>query len=217
VTEAKGAATRDAVLDTAVRIAARIGLSGLTIGMLATATGMSKSGLFAHFGSKETLQLQVLAKSRDEFVDRVVRPTLRAPRGERRVRALFEHWLEVAKDPGAPCLFVSASTEYDDQPGVVRDQVVRDQLDFAEAVQQIFRTGISEGEFRADADAGQFQHDMTGLMLGFFHAYRLMDEPEAETRARTAFEHLLAAARVVEPDLGSGSGGTAPGADGVRH
>lgn len=183
------------MLDAAVRIAARIGLSGLTIGMLATATGMSKSGLFAHFGSKETLQLQVLARSRDEFVDRVVRPTLRAPRGERRVRALFEHWLEVAKDPGAPCLFVSASTEYDDQPGVVRDQVVRDQLDFAEAVQQIFRTGISEGEFRTDADPGQFQHDMTGLMLGFFHAYRLMAEPEAETRARTAFEHLLAAAR----------------------
>jgi AcrR family transcriptional regulator len=215
---AKGAATRDTVLDTAVGIAGRIGLSGLTIGMLATATGMSKSGLFAHFGSKETLQLQVLARSRDEFVDRVIRPALRAPRGERRVRTLFERWLEVSKEPGAPCLFVSASTEYDDQPGVVRDQVVRDQLDFHESIQQMFRTGISEGEFRSDADAGQFQHDLVGLMLGFFHAYRLLGEAEAETRARTAFEHLLAAARrdgehATAPDEGAQGTAGAPGAD----
>ncbi|HZR50763.1 MAG TPA: TetR/AcrR family transcriptional regulator [Streptosporangiaceae bacterium] len=189
---AKGAATRDTVLDTAVVIAGRIGLSGLTIGMLATATGMSKSGLFAHFGSKETLQLQVLARARDEFTDRVVRPALRAPRGEARVRALFEHWVAVIGDPGAPCLFPSAGMEYDDQPGVVRDQVVRDHTDFAEAVQQIFRTGISEGDFRADADAVQFEHDLGGIMLGCFHSYRLLGEADAEARARSAFERLIA-------------------------
>ncbi len=206
---AKGAATREAVLDAAVRIAGRIGLSGLTIGMLATTTGMSKSGLFAHFGSKETLQLQVLARSRDEFVDRVVRPALRTPRGERRVRALFEHWLAVSKEPGAPCLFASASMEYDDQPGVVREQVVRDQLDFAEAVQQIFRTGISEGEFRPDADDGQFQHDLMGVMLGFFHAYRLLGDGAAEARARTAFEHLIAAARAPGQRITTSAGNTA--------
>lgn len=188
---AKGAATRDVVLDTAVTIAGRIGMSGLTIGMLATATGMSKSGLFAHFGSKETLQLQVLARARDEFTDRVVRPALRAPRGEARVRALFENWLAVGRDPGAPCLFASAGMEFDDQPGVVRDQVIRDHTDFAEAVQQIFRTGISEGDFRADADDVQFQHDLMGVMLGLFHAYRLLGEADADARARSAFERLL--------------------------
>lgn len=189
---AKGAATRDIVLDAAVVIAGRIGLSGLTIGMLATATGMSKSGLFAHFGSKEQLQLQVLARARDEFTDRVVRPALRAPRGEARVRALFEHWLAVGGDPGAPCLFPSAGMEFDDQPGVVRDQVVRDHTDFAETVQQIFRTGISEGDFRADADDVQFQYDLDGIMLGCFHAYRLLGEADAEVRARSAFERLIA-------------------------
>jgi AcrR family transcriptional regulator len=193
---AKGAATRDAVLDEAVRIAGRIGLSGLTIGMLAIATGMSKSGLFAHFGSKETLQLQVLARARNEFTDRVVRPALRSPRGEPRVRALFEHWLEVSKDAGAPCLFASAGMEYDDQSGVVRDQVVRDHADFAEAVQQIFRTGISEREFRADADDVQFQNDLMGVMLAFFHAYRLLGQAGSEARARAAFERLILAARV---------------------
>jgi AcrR family transcriptional regulator len=191
----KGAETKDAVLDQAVRIAGRIGLAGLTIGTLASATEMSKSGLFAHFGSKEALQLQVLARSRDEFSDRVIRRAVRQSRGEPRVRALFENWLEVGKDGGAPCLFASASMEYDDQPGVVRDQVVRDHTDFAESVQQIFRTGISEGHFRPDADDVQFQCDLLGIMLGHFHAYRLLRDPDAETRARAAFERLLDAAR----------------------
>lgn len=193
---AKGAATREAVLDAAVRIAGRIGLSGLTIGTLATATGMSKSGLFAHFGSKEALQLQVLARARDEWIDRVVRPALRTPRGEKRVRALFEHWLEVGSEAGAPCLFASAGMEFDDQPGVVRDQVIRDHTDFAEAVRMIFRTGISEGEFRADADEVQFQHDLMGVMLGLFHSYRLLGDERSAEYARTAFERLIDAARV---------------------
>ena len=193
---AKGAATKDAVLDEAVRISGRVGLSGLTIGTLASATGMSKSGLFAHFGAKEALQLQVLARARDEFADRVVRPALRAPRGEPRVRALFENWLAVGTEPGAPCLFASAGMEFDDQPGVVRDQVIRDHTDFAESVQQIFRTGISEGHFRADADDGQFQHDLHGIMLSVFHSYRLIGDTQSEARARTAFERLLDAARI---------------------
>lgn len=193
---AKGVATREAVLDAAVRIAGRIGLSGLTIGTLATATGMSKSGLFAHFGSKEALQLQVLARARDEWIDRVVRPALRTPRGEKRVRALFEHWLEVGSEAGAPCLFASAGMEFDDQPGVVRDQVVRDHTDFAEAVRMIFRTGISEGEFRADADDVQFQHDLMGIMLGLFHTYRLLGDERSAEYARNAFERLIEAARV---------------------
>jgi AcrR family transcriptional regulator len=189
--QAKGAATKDAVLDEAVQIAGRVGLVGLTIGTLANATGMSKSGLFAHFGAKEALQLQVLARARDQFSDRVIRQSVRQPRGEPRVRALFENWLDVGKDGGAPCLFASVSMEYDDQSGVVRDQVVRDHTDFAEAVQQIFRTGISEGHFRDDADDVQFQRDLLGIMLGHFHAHRLLREADSETRARTAFERLL--------------------------
>jgi AcrR family transcriptional regulator len=192
---AKGAATKDAVLDAAVRISGQVGLSGLTIGTLASATGMSKSGLFAHFGAKEALQLQVLARARDEFSDRVVRPAIRAPRGEPRVRALFENWLKVGTEPGGPCLFASAGMEFDDQPGVVRDQVIRDHTDFAEAVQQIFRTGVSEGHFRPDADDVQFQNDLLGIMLAVFHSYRLLGDPSSEARARTAFERLLDSVR----------------------
>ena len=137
-----------------------------------------------------------LGRARDEFSDRVIRRSVRAPRGEPRVRALFENWLDVGDDGAAPCLFASVSMEFDDQPGVVRDQVVQDHTDFAEAVQQIFRTGISEGHFRADADDIQFQHDLHGIMLGHFHACRLLQEADAEARARTAFERLLDAVRV---------------------
>ncbi|PXY22629.1 TetR/AcrR family transcriptional regulator [Prauserella muralis] len=191
----KGEATRQAVLDSATEIASRIGLAGLTIGSLATHTGMSKSGLFAHFQSKESLQSQVLARAREQFVDLVVRPALAAPRGETRVRELFERWLGAGKAGASCCLFVSAAGEYDDQPGAIRDQLVRDHLDFFESVELMFRTGISEGDFRADADPAQFAHDVHGIMLAFMHAHRLLGDPAAEGRARRAFDSLLAAAR----------------------
>ncbi|GAA1033491.1 MULTISPECIES: TetR/AcrR family transcriptional regulator [Amycolatopsis] len=191
----KGEATRQAVLGRAAATASRIGLAGLTIGSLAADTGLSKSGLFAHFQSKESLQAQVLAYARELFTDQVVRPALAAPRGEARVRALFEHWVAAGREGGPSCLFVSASAEYDDQPGPIRDQLVRDHLDFTDSVAQMFRTGISEGRFRSDADPDQFAHDLHGVMLGFFHAHRLLAEPAAEARTRRAFENLLAAAK----------------------
>jgi AcrR family transcriptional regulator len=190
----KGDETRAAVLSAATEIAARLGLAGLTIGSLATATGMSKSGLFAHFRSKEALQLATLASARESFIDTVMRPALAAPRGQQRVRALFERWITAARDdwPGG-CLFVSAASEFDDRPGRVRDQLVRDHLDLLEAIAQIFRTGVSEGQFHPDADPMQFAQDLNGVMLAYFHAHRLLRDPDAEARARRAFALLLAA------------------------
>lgn len=191
----KGEQTRLAVLAQAADVAARQGLSTLTIGDLAARTRLSKSGLFAHFQSKEALQLAVLAYARDKFTDEVLRPAARTARGESRVRALFEHWLEVSQHSNAECLFVAASAEYDDQPGPVRDQLVRDHRDCNDSIMQMFRTGITEGDFREDADAEQFAYDLHGTMLAFFHAHRLLGDPRATERARRAFEALLAAAR----------------------
>lgn len=192
----KGDATRQAILHRGVETAARVGLSGLTIGELAAATGMSKSGLFAHAKSKESLQLQVLAQAREEFIDAVIRPALTAPRGEPRVRALFEHWVTCgrARMPGG-CLFVKAAAEYDDRPGTVRDQLVRDHTDLHETIAQVFRTGITEGRFRDDADPAQFASALHGIMLGFYHSHRLLGDPAAEAHARQSFESLLDAAR----------------------
>lgn len=187
----KGEATKLAVLEQAVDIASQIGLSGLTIGTLASRTELSKSGLFGHFRSKEALQLQVLAYARDNFTREVIHPALSAPRGEPRMRTLFDKWVIGCRVSAPGCLFVSAATEFDDQPGPVRDQIVRDHRDLLEAVAQIFRTGISEGHWRPDADPDQFAHEIHSVMLGYFHAERLMRDPAAESRTRRAFERLL--------------------------
>lgn len=191
----KGELTREAIVARGAEVASRIGLAGLTIGSLATRVEMSKSGLFAHFRSKEGLQLHVLAHARESFVTEVLRPALAAPRGEPRVRLLFERWLGCSRSGGPGCLFVSAATEFDDQPGAVRDQLVSDHWDFLDAVAQIVRTGVAEGHFRADLDGSQFASDLQGVMLSHFHAHRLLRDPNAEARARHAFRALLADAR----------------------
>ena len=192
----KGTETRQAVLDEAARLASRVGLGGLTIGSLAATTQLSKSGLFAHFQSKEALQLQLLAHTRERFIDLVIRPALAAPRGEPRVRELFRRWLAWDADalPGG-CLFIAASAEFDDQPGPVRDRLAQDQRDWMDTMAQVFRTGIAEGHFRPDADPEQFAYDLHGVILAFHHASRLLGDPEAAARATRAFEQLLGAAR----------------------
>jgi AcrR family transcriptional regulator len=192
----KGEATREAILDEATRVASRVGLQGLTIGTLATQAQLSKSGLFAHFHSKQSLQLQVVEHAAALFVDAVVRPALKAPRGEPRVRELFERWLGwCGAALPAGCVFVVASTEFDDEPGPVRERVVRAQRDWLETIATVFRTGVSEGHFHADADADQFANDLYGVILAYHHAKRLLRDPQAERHARRALDRLLDAAR----------------------
>jgi AcrR family transcriptional regulator len=192
----KGELTKQAILEQATRIASRVGLGGLTIGMLAEQAELSKSGLFAHFKSKEALQQEVLTYASGRFIDLVMRPALGAPRGEPRLRELFERLVGWCKGDALPggCLFFAAAAELDDQPGPVRDQLVRDQTDLIDSIMQMFRGGIKEGHFRADADAEQFAHDLHSAMLGFSYSYRLMKDPAAEARTRRMFEFLLAAA-----------------------
>jgi AcrR family transcriptional regulator len=195
----KGEQTRLAVLDQAVDVARRVGLSGLTIGSLAGQAQLSKSGLFGHFRSKEALQLEVLAHARGRFEEAVVRPALRAPRGEPRVRELFDRWLRWDSLPGG-CPFVAAATEFDDRPGAVRDRLVRDERDLFDMVCTIFRTGVAERHFRADADPEQFAQDFHGVILACHHTVRLLGDGQAETRARRAFEALLTQARPTPSD-----------------
>src|SRR5687767_9089309 len=125
----KGELTHRAILEHAVGLASRLGLEGLTIGRLAEDLELSKSGLFAHFQSKEALQVEVLRHAGERFVEEVIRPALKAPRGEARLKALFTRWLEWARGKSLPggCLFVAAATELDDKEGPVRDELVRTQ------------------------------------------------------------------------------------------
>jgi AcrR family transcriptional regulator len=195
----KGDETRTAVLDQAVEVARRVGLSGLTIGSLAERAQLSKSGLFGHFRSKEALQLQVLDHARRRFEEAVAQPALRTPRGEPRMRELFDRWLQWDALPGG-CPFVAASTEFDDQPGAVRDRLVRDQRDMFDMITTIFRSGIAEGHFRDNADPEQFAQDFYGVMLACHHTCRLLGDEQAEIRARRAFEALLGEARICQAD-----------------
>lgn len=194
---AKGARTREAILSHALALATRIGLEGLTIGRLADDLRISKSGLFAHFGSKETLQIEMLRLAGSRMVDQVVRPALAVPRGEPRLRALFERWLAWEQSPTLPggCPFVTASFELDDRPGPVRDFVVQTLRDWLDTLAGAARIAVQEGHLRPDLDCEQFAHDCYGIGLAFVHASRLMRDPRARARADQAFAALLGAAR----------------------
>ena len=192
----KGELTRQAIVEQAARMATRIGLEGLSIGALAEELELSKSGLFAHFKSKEALQLHVLEFGIARFVETVVKPGLSAPRGEKRVRALFERWMDWPKSSGmSGCMFVALATELDDQPGPVRERLVQSQKDWLEVIANAVRTGVTEGEFRRDADPEQFAHELYGIMLANHHAVRLLRSRGAADRTKRAFARLLDSVR----------------------
>lgn len=194
----KGELTRQTILEAATSLATRVGLGGVTIGGLAEDLSLSKSGLFAHFRSKEALQEQVLQFAAQRFIAFVAGKAITAPRGEPRVRVLFERWLEWARSGNAAgrggCLFVAASTELDDQPGPVRERLVSLQRDWLAFMAGAYRLAVAEGHF-GPGDAEQFAHDVYGTMLAYHHADRLLGDPAAEKRARAAFEALVQAAR----------------------
>jgi AcrR family transcriptional regulator len=190
----KGEQTRTAILDEALKIASRLGLEGLTIGSLADATGMSKSGLFAHFGSREDLQLAVLEHFAQLYAERVFVPVLKIERGLPRLRALFERWLDWTIASGLPggCIMISAANEYDDRPGPIRDAVIANQHRGNAITQKAVRLAVEEGHLRADTDPEQIAFEMLGIMLASHNHRRLLGDKEARKRALTAFEELVA-------------------------
>jgi AcrR family transcriptional regulator len=193
----KGEVTRNTILGHAAGLASQVGLTGLSIGILADNLELSKSGLFAHFRSKEALQIQVLEHAAQDFAEKVVLPALREPRGEPRMRALFDRWLAWDRDRALPggCVFVAAASELDDRPGPVRDRLVELQRQWIDVLTTSYAKGIEAGQFIPESDTGQFAQDLYGVMLAFHHQSRLMGDPRAEARARGAFETLLTHAR----------------------
>jgi AcrR family transcriptional regulator len=193
----KGERTRSAILDGAVKLASELGLEGLTLGRLADELELSKSGLFAHFASKENLQLETLERAAERFSEVVVRPAVRLPAGEKRLRALFENWMEWprrVRQPGG-CIFVAAAAELDDRPGPARDRLAELQRAWRVTIARVVRRGQEVGEFRADLDPEQVAFELHGIGLAHHHTARLLRDPRALERARAAFERLVADAR----------------------
>jgi len=193
----RGEESRAAILGTAARMASQRGLEGITLGALADELQRSKSGLFAHFASKERLQIETLEFAAQAFVERIIKPSFAAARGEPRLRALFARWLTWAEDAHREggCIFVAAAAELDDRPGPVRDHLVRIERDWLDTLAKAAEIGVKEGHLRAALDPEQFAFELHAIMLGFHHAARLLRDPLAGERAKRAFEAILVAAQ----------------------
>ena len=190
----KGERTREAILNDAISLASQVGLEGLSIGSLATRTGLSKSGLFAHFGSKEDLQLATLDRASSLFQDKVIKPAAMFPRGVGRLRALLEFWLrwvDGSDDIPGGCVLIQAASEYDDRPGPVRDQLARDQRELRGSVAKTVKIAIDAGELDADIDPWQFTFEFIGIVLAAYQEIRLLEDRRATERALRAFDRLI--------------------------
>jgi len=188
----KGLQTRAAILDAALSQASQMGLEGLSIGALADMAQMSKSGVFAHFGSREELQIAVIREYHRRFEEEVFFPAMREPRGTPRLRALFERWVRrVSVEVDSGCIYISGAVEFDDRPGPVRDALVGMVRAWHDAMERAIRIAIEDGQLKPDTDAQQMLFEMHGLILALHHDARLMRTPGAPQRARLGFERVV--------------------------
>jgi len=189
----KGAQTRAAILKKATAMAGVHGLEGMSIGRLATVTGMSKSGLFGHFGSKEALQRAVLDDAIAELTLRVLDPAQQEARGEARLRALFRGWLEWgdSEEHLGGCPIVSASIEFANRPGELHDFLADYHELWLDRIRRMCQKAVSEGNFHEGLDTRQFASEFHSIGLGFNLARYLMKDDNALQYAYTALDRLI--------------------------
>ncbi|HEX7681501.1 MAG TPA: TetR/AcrR family transcriptional regulator [Thermoanaerobaculia bacterium] len=194
----KGARTKHGILERAVDIASVEGLAGLTIGRLAEDLQMSKSGLFAHFGSKEELQLATVEAARQRFVDEMFRPALKAARGYPRLLAICRSWLDYIKHDVFPggCFFAAASFEFDGRPGPIRDAVVTAMDVWLDALEKAIRMAKEEGHLDRGVDVKQLAFEINAIFFGANFSYQMRDDKRAISRAWKAIEDRLESVRV---------------------
>src|SRR5665647_1414823 len=188
----KGQQTKQAIVDAALGLATQIGLEGLSIGTLAEATKMSKSGVFSHFGSREELQISVIREYYTRFFDEVFSPAMGQARGLARLRALFANWMKrVAVELQSGCIFISGAVEFDDRPGPVHDALASSVKTWLAALYRAVVQAKTEGQLRADADEEQMAFEIHGLILALHYEARFLENPGAIERASKGFENIL--------------------------
>ena len=189
----KGQQTKAAIVDAALGLATQIGLEGLSIGALAEVMRMSKSGVFAHFGSREELQISVIREYHVRFEEEVFYPALQQARGLPRLRALFNNWMNrtsVEIDSG--CLYISGAVEFDDRPGPVRDALAGSVKTWLSAMYRAVVQAKEAGHLRSDADEHQMAFEIHGLILALHYEARFLKTPGSIDRANTGFAHIVA-------------------------
>ena len=189
----KGELTRAAILDVALDLASRDGLEGLTIGLLADKMNMSKSGVFAHFGSREDLQIDVLNLYSQRFEQEVFYPSIKLSRGLPRLQSMFSRWVRrVAMEiSSSSCVYISGAVEYDDRPGPVRQHLVDRVVAWQGALLRCVQQAIDVGHLCADTDPQQLMYEMYGLVLALQHDARFIKKPGSVERAQAGFDRLI--------------------------
>ena len=189
----KGQQTKLAIVEAALGLASQIGLEGLSIGALAEVARMSKSGVFAHFGSREELQISVIREYFNRFEQEVFYPALHAPRGLPRVRALFANWMKrVAVEIQSGCIFISGAVEFDDRPGPVRDALASSVKTWLAALYRAVVQAKQAGHLSDDADEHQMAFEIHGLILALHYEARFLKTPGSLERANKGFDNILA-------------------------
>lgn len=188
----KGELTRAAILEVALDAASRDGIEGLTIGLLADKMNMSKSGVFAHFGSREDLQIEVLKLYHHHFEQEVFYPSMQFERGLPRLRAMFAFWIKrVTVEIASGCIYISGAVEYDDRPGPIREALVEMVRTWQEALRRAAKQAIEVGHLRADIDPDQVVYEMYGLILALHHDARFLKTPGSVQRAELGFARMI--------------------------
>ena len=189
----KGQQTKAAIVHAALNLATHIGLEGLSIGALAERMQMSKSGVFAHFGSREELQVSVVREYHARFEEEVFYPAMKADRGLPRLRALFGHWMaRTAIEIDQGCIYISGAIEFEDRDGPVRDALITSMTLWLNALKRAVAQAKATGELTPDTDEAQVTFEIHGLILTLHYQARFMRSADALARAQTSFEHILA-------------------------
>lgn len=179
------------IVEAGLNMASRLGLADVTIGTLANTAKMSKSGLFAHFQSKLNLQIAILKHAGEDFAARVIGPALRTPAGIPRIKALVNNWIAWGAQLTGGCIFVSASTDFSDRPGKVRDFLLLQQEQWIGSLRRMAKAAVKAGDFRHDIDCDQFTFDLYSLLLGFHYYHELLEDSQTVERQEKALERLL--------------------------
>lgn len=189
----KGSDTRASIVEEAFKQATMVGLEGLSLGPLAESLHMSKSGLFAHFKSKEALQLEIVETAVERFKDEVVSPSKRQADPAAELETFFTRWLTWIKstDDYGGCCFMTMAQEYDDRPGIIRDRVSQSQKDLRRHLSNIVQRGMKEERFRSTTDPDQWAFELHGVALSYQFAANLLDDPKARKRALLGMRRLL--------------------------
>lgn len=188
----KGQQTKTAIVDVALSLATQMGLEGLTIGAVAEIAGMSKSGVFAHFGSREELQISVIREYHHRFEQEVFYPVLLLARGLPRLRALFANWMQrTSAEIDSGCLYISGAAEFDDRPGPVRDALASSVQTWMAALHRAVRLSVEQGDLAEQTDAAQMAFEIHGLILACHYEARFLKSKAALGLAQRSFEHIL--------------------------